>query len=122
MKDSICEEALVTYPLSPGTIGYHDTCTNPATTFGGSYAATQQAVYAGVPDYTVPTESRRHFSLITKQDKEPPVALLIVAAADCEAMLADSVVNMGAPNGVSDFVTKAREGKNYIKTILQRDF
>ncbi|VUC28246.1 unnamed protein product [Clonostachys rosea] len=108
-----CEEALVIYPFGPGIVDYRDTYVDPPTTFGGSYAATQQAVYAGVPDYTVPIGSRKYFSRITRRDEELPVTLGIIGAANCEDMLADLVVEMGKSNGVSGFVTKVKTGKTF---------
>ncbi|CAJ2501183.1 Uu.00g040360.m01.CDS01 [Anthostomella pinea] len=80
--------------------------------FGATYAATLQAVYAGIPDYTVPTGVLRCYSRITRQNKELLVTIGIIAAAHCEGMLADLVVDMAESGAIDGLQTVVNTGKS----------
>ncbi|PNS21577.1 aspartyl/glutamyl-tRNA(Asn/Gln) amidotransferase, A subunit [Sphaceloma murrayae] len=89
-----CESSIIAYPFGPGLEDYRDAYVEPPTLFGSTYAPGLQAVYAAVPDYTVPIGTRKYMSKITKREEELPVTIGLIAAQGCEGMLADLVVGM----------------------------
>ncbi|KAF4548449.1 Amidase-like protein 5 [Elsinoe fawcettii] len=89
-----CESAIVVYPFGPGLEDYRDAYVESPTLFGSTYAPALQAVYAGVPDYTVPIGVRRYWSRISAREEELPVTVGMIAGEGCEGMLADLVVEM----------------------------
>lgn len=89
-----CEDAVVVYPFGAGVEDYRDAYVESPTLFGSTYAPGLQAVYAVVPDYTVPVGTRKYTSKISKREEELPVTVGMIAGQGCEGMLVDLVVEM----------------------------
>ncbi|KAF2002320.1 hypothetical protein P154DRAFT_431306 [Amniculicola lignicola CBS 123094] len=104
-----CEEALVLYPMGPGTEDYRDTYVKePTAIFASGYPGTVMSVLAELPDYTVPIGERVYYSRVTERNETLPVTIGIVGGKGCDGMLVDLVVGL-VEEGVG-FVGEVRTG------------
>jgi hypothetical protein len=91
-----CESTLVLYPMGAGTEDYRDVypTSPPSPIFGAGLPGNQMAVMAALPDCTVPIGERTYLSRVTVRNETLPVTIGIIAAAGCDMMLMDLVVDL----------------------------
>ncbi|KAJ4259752.1 hypothetical protein NW762_007683 [Fusarium torreyae] len=105
-----CESSLVIYPLDPGLeVSRDDSLREDDAFYSLAPLLTQQAAYAGVPDYAVPIGVRKFKSPVSMIEEELPVSVGIISGAGCDHMLLDLIVKHGEKN--DDFKTKVNTGR-----------
>ncbi|TQV94404.1 hypothetical protein V2A60_002564 [Cordyceps javanica] len=105
-----CESSLVAYPLNPGSVLYRDDSLRSAHDFvESSVYSTQQAAFAGVPDYAVPIGVREYTSAVSGVKEQLPVSVGLIAGAGCDNMLLDMIVGLGRKN--EGFKTVVKTGR-----------
>ncbi|OAQ95804.1 hypothetical protein LLEC1_01694 [Akanthomyces lecanii] len=107
-----CESSLVAYPLNPGLVLYRDDSlriNNATVASDSSVYSTEQASFAGVPDYAIPIGVHNYNSTVSGVEEKLPMGIGIIGGAGCDHMLLDMIVKLGKEN--EGFRTSVKTGR-----------